>query len=47
MRINEGFLWRGLQAAKIKSTQEQWNSFLDTLQTAIEEVDNLGKASEK
>ena len=49
MRIKEGFL-HGADCKPQKSqvnSKEQWNSFLDTLQTAIEEVDNLGKASEK
>lgn len=49
MRINEGFL-HGTDCKPQKpqvNSKEQWNSFLDTLQTAIEEVDSLGKASEK
>ncbi|HNX76476.1 MAG TPA: flagellar hook-basal body complex protein FliE [Candidatus Rifleibacterium sp.] len=29
------------------NAKEQWNSFLDQLQTAIGEVDQLGKESEK
>ncbi len=29
------------------NAKEQWNSFLDQLQTAISEVDQLGKESEK
>ncbi len=51
MRINENHPLHGVLSDRpIRPTtnaKEQWGSFLDTLQTAIDEVDTLGKESEK
>lgn len=50
MKISDTPHLAGLQSKFSKpqtNAKEQWNSFLDQLQTAIGEVDQLGKESEK
>lgn len=51
MRINANHPLHGVLSDKPRrpdtNAKEQWGSFLNTLQTAIGEVDALGKESEK
>lgn len=51
MRINTNHPLHGALSDKPRkpdtNAKEQWSSFLNTLQTAIGEVDALGKESEK
>jgi flagellar hook-basal body complex protein FliE len=50
MRIQDRALFPELSTKPTKpstNAKEQWNVFLDKFQTAIDEVDQLGKQSEK
>ena len=51
MRVNENHPLHGVLSDKPRrpstNAKEQWNAFLDKFQTAIDEVDALGKTSDK
>lgn len=51
MRITDNHPLHGVLSDKPRrpdtNAKEQWGTFLDSLQTAIEEVDTLGKKSDK